>query len=368
MGGGRNSSIELLRIVAMFMILASHFVVHNGYDVKDLPVGPMRIFFQLVMQSGGVVGVVIFFTISAWFFLDKEQTIKSNLKRIWILEREVLFWSLVPLAFFLVFDRTALGMKLIVRSVAPTTMGLWWYVTAYAAFLALLPFLSKGLRALGKRNHLILVAIVLVIWGLTSFIPGAVGLNGYQDGVFGFIYLFILISAYKWYMKPFTLKQIWLMTGIGFGFFVVYTCASIALALLGINKGIFINAHWKLPVIMVGFGMFLLFDRLSFHSRIVNRVARSAFAVYLITEYPPVRDILWKCLDLRNFLDQPFAIWQISGILLVVYIVCTLIDFVRQWLFSLTVDRNRGHWFELVWSKTAERIRHIKSAQSSAKA
>lgn len=45
------------------------------------------------MQGGGKVGVVIFFTISAWFFLDKEQTIKSNLKRIWILEREVLFWS-----------------------------------------------------------------------------------------------------------------------------------------------------------------------------------------------------------------------------------------------------------------------------------
>lgn len=91
--GGRNSSIELLRIVAMFMILAHHFVVHNGYDAKNLPLGPERISFQLVMQGGGKVGVVIFFTISAWFFLDKEQTIKSNLKRIWILEREVLFWS-----------------------------------------------------------------------------------------------------------------------------------------------------------------------------------------------------------------------------------------------------------------------------------
>ena len=92
-GGGRNSSIELLRIVAMFMILAHHFVVHNGYDVKNLSLGPERTFFQLVMQGGGKVGVVIFFTISAWFFLDKKQTIKSNLKRIWILEREVLFWS-----------------------------------------------------------------------------------------------------------------------------------------------------------------------------------------------------------------------------------------------------------------------------------
>lgn len=75
----------------MFMILAHHVVVHNDYDAKNLPLGPERIFFQLVMQGGGKVGVVIFFTISAWFFLDKEQTIKSNLKRIWILEREVLF-------------------------------------------------------------------------------------------------------------------------------------------------------------------------------------------------------------------------------------------------------------------------------------
>lgn len=51
------------------------------------------------------------------------------------------------MAFFLVFDRADFGMKTIVRSVAPTIMGMWWYVTAYAAFLALLPFLSKGLRA-----------------------------------------------------------------------------------------------------------------------------------------------------------------------------------------------------------------------------
>lgn len=48
------------------------------------------------------------------------------------------------MAFFLVFDRADFGMKTIVRSAAPTIMGLWWYVTAYATFLALLPFLSRG--------------------------------------------------------------------------------------------------------------------------------------------------------------------------------------------------------------------------------
>ena len=97
-------------------------------------------------------------------------------------------------------------------------MGVWWYATAYAIFLALLPFLAKGLKALGREYHLALATTVLVIWGLTSFIPGMIKIN---DGFFGFIYLFILISAYKWYMEPFTTKQVWLTTGIGLDFFPV---------------------------------------------------------------------------------------------------------------------------------------------------
>ena len=135
-GEGRNSSIELLRIIAMFMILAHHFIVHNGYDVLKLPLRPERIFFQLAMAGCGKVGVVIFFSISAWFFLDKEQTIKSNLKRVWIMERELLFWSLILVTFYLVFDRADLSMKLMVKSVMPLSMGVWWYATAYAIFLA----------------------------------------------------------------------------------------------------------------------------------------------------------------------------------------------------------------------------------------
>lgn len=353
MGGCRNSSIELLRIIAMFMILMHHFIVHNGYDVLKLSLGPERIFFQLVMQGGGKVGVVIFFSISAWFFLDKEQTIKSNLKRVWIMERELLFWSLILVAFYLVFDRTDLGMKLMVKSIAPLSMGLWWYATAYAIFLALLPFLSRGLKALGREYHLALAATVLTIWGLLSFIPGAQSLS---DNVFGFIYVFILISAYKWYMKPFTTKQIWLLTGIGFGFFLLYTVASATLSLMGHDMGIFITGSWKLPVVMVGFGMFLLFDRVTFHSRAVNRIAQSAFSVYLITDYAASEKLLWvRLFNLQNLYQQPWAILLILGILLAIYAICTLLDFIRQALFAVTIDKRRGRWFELLWDKACER-------------
>ena len=352
MGGGqRNSSIEMLRIIAMFMILMSHFIGHNGYDVLKLPLGPERIFFQLVMQSGGAIGVVIFFSISAWFFLDKEQTIKSNLKRVWIMERELLFWSLILVTFYLVFDRADLSMKLMVKSVMPLSMGVWWYATAYAIFLALPPFLAKRLKALGREYHLALAATVLVIWGLTSFIPGMIGI---KDGFFGFIYLFILISAYKWYMKPFTTKQVWLMTGIGLGFFLLYTAASATLSLLGHDMGIYITDKWRLPVIMVGFGVFLLFGRVTFHNRTINRIAQSAFAVYLITDYAASEKLLWvRLFNLQNLYQQPLAILQILSILLAIYAVCTLLDFIRQALFAATIDRRRGRWFELLWNKAS---------------
>lgn len=108
--------------------------------------------------------------------------------------------------------------------------GIWWYATAYAIFLMLLPFLSKGLKALGREYHLAMAIIVLAIWGSQSFIPG---LQSLPDNFLGFIYAFILISAYKWYMKPFTTKQIWLMVGIGLGFFLLYAAASATLSLLG---------------------------------------------------------------------------------------------------------------------------------------
>ena len=352
-GGQRNSSIEMLRIIAMFMILMSHFIGHNGYDVLKLPLGPERIFFQLVMQSGGAIGVVIFFSISAWFFLDKEQTIKSNLKRVWIMERELLFWSLILVTFYLVFDRTDLSMKLMAKSVMPLSMNVWWYATAYAIFLALLPFLSKGLKALGREYHLALAATVLIIWGLTSFIPKTLG-DSALTGVFGFIYLFILISAYKWYMKPFTTKQVWLMTGIGLGFFLLYTAASATLSLLGHDMGIYITDKWRLPVIMVGFGVFLLFGRVTFHNRTINRIAQSAFAVYLITDYAASEKLLWvRLFNLQNLYQQPLAILQILSILLAIYAVCTLLDFIRQALFAATIDRRRGRWFELLWNKAS---------------
>ena len=111
---------------------------------------------------------------------------------------------------------------------------------------------------------------------------------------------------------------------------------------------------------MVGFSMFPLFDRITFHSRIINRIAQSAFAVYLITDYAASEKLLWaRLLNLQDLYQQPLAILQILGILLVIYAVCTLLDFIRQALFAATIDRRRGRWFELLWDTATSHINNL---------
>ena len=72
----------------------------------------------------------------------------------------------------------------------------------------------------------------------------------------------------------------------------------------GVSKYNFVTDSLRLPVVLVGMGVFLLFQRREFHSRIVNAVAGSAFAVCLITDYQPSQKLLWQTwLDLGGLMS-----------------------------------------------------------------
>ena len=79
--------------------------------------------------------------------------------------------------------------------------------------------------------------------------------------------------------------------------------------------------------------------------------------MYLITDYEASEKLPWvKLFNLQNLYQQPLAILQILGILLAIYAVCTLLDFIRQALFAATLDRRRGRWLDLLWNKVSNRI------------
>ncbi|PAU68985.1 acyltransferase family protein [Bifidobacterium criceti] len=356
----RNSSIELLRIIAMVMILSHHFVLHNGSRLSAFPLAPAREVFSFFFLNGGKIGVVIFFSISTWFLISSEQSIKKNFTHIWLMERELLFWSLTLLMVFVCIRRSPLSPVTTLSSFLPVITNLWWYATAYVMFLAVLPFLQYALRTMGRKRHCQLALMLLLALGPLSMLPLSI-FSLFTINVFGFIYIFIVLSCYKLYLKKLNNKQLWIILVAGLaigvlGYLVKYgamLCTSGTMRTAISDKYTpFID--FSLPALMIGIPMFLLFNHMHFYNKPINFIAKSAFAVYLISEYPAMRNWLWiNVFDLKTIYYKPFMPLYVIGILLAVYAGCTLCDFIRRGLFALTVDRHPGRWFDALWNKVA---------------
>lgn len=87
-GAGRNSSIELLKIVALLIIVIGHTVqtltepgsdLASRYiiDVSKATTNP-TVFSLLVLRLFGVWGNDLFFICSAWFLLQKDRWKKQK--------------------------------------------------------------------------------------------------------------------------------------------------------------------------------------------------------------------------------------------------------------------------------------------------
>ena len=349
----RNSSVETLRILAMLMIVVSHCVMFTNLDVLARPFGANKVLIETFLYSGGKIGVVAFFAISAWY-LSEKGGVRAGLRRVWILEREILFWAVTLLAASLILNRSQVNATLAIQSLFPTITGLWWYPTAYAVFLLLFPFLAQGLRALGRSAHGVLAVVMFVLFtGLDMLMPlSAVGLPG--GDYLSFVYIYVLIAYYRWYMQPMRTATVWkLLTG-GYLLIMLGTvCGGFLYARTGrlpVLQVYLGKVEFRLPVLMVGLALFVLFEHHEFHSAIINSIACSTFGVYLISEYPTVRVWIWgnPLCDFATLADLSpvLLIPALIGAGCVVFLTCMVLDMLRELLFSMTIDRQRGRWFD----------------------
>lgn len=368
----RNSSVELLRLLAMFMIVGFHYAFGDGIWVAKQPISITKFIYQMIYMPGGWVGNFIFFVISVWYLLDRDVSLHSSLRRVWILERELLFWSLTLFALTVwlkqkgIYSGGGIG-ALGVKSVFPLSLNLWWYPTSYALFLLFMPFLVRGMRSLGHDLHRSVAMICLILWGFLGLIP-KFQYNLNKCSVFVFIYWFILISYYRWYMRSLTRDQCCGLIGAGVAVLLLYWIVTNAIfAYTGKMAGAqsFIFNHWSLPEMMIGFGIFLLVVRTQFHSRVVNYIAASAFGIYLIHFYPSIWSCINKYMGVNIVYESRLPILYGAAAIASIFCVCLALDLIRHVLFSVTIDRHRGRCFEFIYDRCSKIQIRIRSHSAS---
>lgn len=350
----RESGLELLRIIAIILIVSHHLVVHCPFDLWAEPFCLKRLFFQFLYRASGKIGIALFLLITVWFLADKEISLRQAAKKIWSLWSILFFWNLSSLVLQFIIDPTSVIASTWLDLLFPLTRNEWWYVSSYSVFMLLLPFVRTSLQKMGKRPHLQLCILMIVLWGLLRFVPGAnlgMGLN-----FVGFWYVFTLLAYYKWYslrLSRFTLN----VAGLLGLFAIVIWNAILSAVWVGDSDNLPIylepvQDEWSIPILAVSFALFGLFRGMHFHSKIVNHIASASFGVYLITEQPFIRKQLWfNWVNLSVFYNDKYAILLSVLSIFVVFCVATVLELVRKSLYRVAVDRLWTKLFDRVWPK-----------------
>lgn len=337
----RNSLIELFRLISMWCVVAHHFIIHNSDAISVFPSPVTRFILNGIFIPIGKVAVGCFVFITVWFIAARTSfTIKDAAKKIVILNNEVVFYSVILGIIFVSAGNLQLSASFIIKTIFPIATGYgWWFANSYAGLILLLPFIMKGLRACGKKEHECLALSLTFAIGLYRYLPfvsfPAEGL------LIDFIVLAIDICYFRWYSDLDSIK--WgTLALIGVGSFALgiafyylpyhsrgiihdfavnlfngYVYSSASILSMGLSFTISLAAFKKSQVHQ-------------FTSSTINWIAGSAFAVYLISDFQYVRDWLWKSMFTFSNFGYQHGILLVIAIPSFVMICCLIIDIFRR--------------------------------------
>ena len=193
----RESNIELLRIIAMMMILTLHANGALGPLKSYLP-GESNLHecFRLLIEGACIVSVNAFVMISGWF------GIKASWRGVASLLFQLAFYSLVISIGYSIISGQVFPIKETIHSCFGMT---YWFIPSYIILYAFSPFLNSFIETAPRRQY----AILLIAMILVQLVFGRFGDQGHFHGGYSalsFIILYILAAYLHKY--PFKLSSL----------------------------------------------------------------------------------------------------------------------------------------------------------------
>jgi surface polysaccharide O-acyltransferase-like enzyme len=159
----RNSAIELLRIIAIFIIVIAHSLPIYGTGIQtvdfNMNVKDVNGFLMICELYLGQIGNTIFVVCSAWFLTDSHWFSSRKITRI-ITDCFVISIVWLLIIELLGFD---VGIKNIVKQFLPISFDNNWFVGIYLILYILHPYLNKICDNTAKRQHFLL-AVGGLLW------------------------------------------------------------------------------------------------------------------------------------------------------------------------------------------------------------
>lgn len=327
-GPVRQSNMELLRIVAMFLVLVTHADFWSlgspNYDEihSSFWSASTRIFFEAI----SIICVNVFILISGWF------NIKPSLKGFGNFIFQCLYINATIYIIALLFGISGFSKSAILDVFFLSDSD--WFVKSYIGLYIISPILNIYCKEADKRTQeyvLLSFFVFQTVFGMTNtakFISG-----GYST--FSFIGLYLLGNYahkhlyHKWqnrYLIPIT-------------FLMLTINEFIYEARIGIpiNVGVSIMTYINPLVIAGSLGLCIVFAQIHIaYSKFINTIGKSAFAVFLIHFNPNINSCVFKTVNIYIY-DNYVGLSCLFLLLIwlcLVFVICIIYDQPRRWIWD----------------------------------
>lgn len=346
----RDLRFEILRIIAMLIIIASHAAWHLSWMLhaySEMDVTPnFTVASYYTVGQWGQIGVVIFFMITGYFLYSKKFTMKRIMKTV----LQVFLYSITVLLATLVAMRLVgapeyikaeftgdLLLPTMLHTVLPILTNAYWFMTAYVVLLFLQPFINKLIDNISKKQFYVLIGLLSVL-ALWMELCGFAGLFGSIEYAVLCYLLGVWVNKYAThYKKFFTWSKVALYIVIGFIVVTLFNLISLEQTSLGkaLNWLGQIGCGLRVVSIFIGFVLVATFITnlpakfLGIHKGFVNivvPVSAATFGVYMLHDHPLIRQWLWSTMSSLSLpTDGILKVLALAIVVLIVYLVATII-------------------------------------------
>ena len=343
----RQANIELLRIIAMLMVVALHYLVKGEAAVSLVEnSGTVNVVLWL-MKAFCIVTINVYVLISGYFLLEAEWKI-SRLINLWT---QTMFYSIgVPaVCFVLGMDEIKQwGLYDWINVLFPVQMEHYWFITAYMVMYLFVPVLSRGVKYLTKQQHELVIAGLLLVFSIPkTVIPIYIPTDKYGYDFGWFLCLFMIASYVRLYGISFfngKMKATAIYIGSVLGIWGISIVCSV-LSRKGIPLVYMMDMTYcynHLLVLIASIALFYVFRYIKIPegkvSNIICKVSSYTLGVYLLHENLAVRTKwqFWAGIEhVRNGFE---IIPHLLMTVLAVFLAGIIVDFVRDCMFRVVIS------------------------------
>ena len=348
----RQSNFELLRIIAMFMIVVTH-IINHGQVMQNSEREVLSLIFDYIF-------CIIIVHVNSYVLVTGYFQSKSKFKMSKVLKTINITWFYrIAMLIFLVLIKAWHPTHIeIFRHVFPLDLGFYWFIDVYIMLYCISPFLNILIEKLDKKEFLRLIIILLIIF---SILPTITGLRFFQNNGYT-LYNFVLLYFIGAYLREYPIRKSYLFKyvkknafqliciisflGLAFLNLLLYrfgeqiSSYSNILAEIGNNITTTTFFYSNPIIILQSICFFCFFETLDIKSKFINKIASLSLGVYLIHEHIQIRTSLYQLLKIN---DGPITsyhfIWYIFVIAVLIFVVCLIIEWIRQIIFSFIYNR-----------------------------